>query len=129
MADINEVKQQVEAAIAPYKNNVIMGAVIIACIIFCITAFTVGRYHPAPSIVQEQADKQLADAKEKYQTDMLAKNQEIERLKGLQKESEKRFVEFKKRMSASDQKIANIKPPKTMKEAKQRIGRAGYVIK
>lgn len=125
-----EINEEVVKEIArPYKTNIIIGTLLVAALIFAFITFTVGRYHPNSEIVDELVTKQLAVAKEKYETDMKAKDLEIARLAKEKKLSEAKFAEFKKKMQEADQKITDIVPPKTMKEAKERMGRAGYVVK
>jgi 5-bromo-4-chloroindolyl phosphate hydrolysis protein len=125
-----EINEEVVKEIArPYKTNIIIGTLLVAALIFAFITFTVGRYHPNSEIVDELVTKQLAVAKEKYETDMKAKDLEIARLAKEKKLSEAKFAEFKKKLQEADQKITDIVPPKTMKEAKARMGRAGYVVK
>lgn len=125
-----EINEEVVKEIArPYKTSIIIGTIVVAVLLFAFITFTVGRYHPNSEIVDELVTKQLAIAKEKYETDMKTKDLEIARLAKEKKLSEAKFAEFKKKMQEADQKITDIVPPKTMKEAKERIGRAGYVVK
>ena len=125
-----EINEEVVKEIArPYKTSIIIGTIVVAVLLFAFITFTVGRYHPNSEIVDELVTKQLAIAKEKYETDMKIKDEEIARLAKEKKLSEAKFAEFKKKMQEADQKITDIVPPKTMKEAKERIGRAGYVVK
>lgn len=125
-----EINEEVVKEIArPYKTSIIIGTIVVAVLLFAFITFTVGRYHPNSEIVDELVTKQLAIAKEKYETDMKTKDLEIARLAKEKKLSEAKFAEFKKKMQEADQKITDIVPPKTMKEAKERMGRAGYVVK
>ena len=125
-----EINEEVVKEIArPYKTSIIIGTIVVAVLLFAFITFTVGRYHPNSEIVDELVTKQLAIAKEKYETDMKIKDEEIARLNKDKIASEKKYAEFKKKLLQADKQIAEIKPPKTMKEAKERMGRAGYVVK
>ena len=94
-----EINEEVVKEIArPYKTSIIIGTIVVAVLLFAFITFTVGRYHPNSEIVDELVTKQLAIAKEKYETDMKIKDEEIARLNKEKIASEKKYAEFKKKL-------------------------------
>lgn len=126
MTDVNEVKKEIQDAIAPYKYKVMLGAMAVACIIFCFIAFTMGKYHPDPSIVQMQVDQQLSDAKDKYEKDMAAKNKEIANISKLLEDSYKKNTQHYENIAKIKDKYKKIKPVKTKAEAQKIMKEYGY---
>jgi len=112
-------------------NKTIIGVAIGAIILFLIIGFTIGKYHPDPNsqAVQDIVNKQLAEDKAAYEQTIKEKNAQLDDLSKQLINSNKIIYIYREQLNNLNVKVANIKPPKTMTEAKTRLRGMKYEVK
>lgn len=120
-----------------FLNKFSIGA-LIAVIIFLFISFKFGTYHPQSALVdklvteridieKEKLKKDLTVLKEKYEADMKLLEQQNEQLNKRLISTNKNYAEAQKEMERLKKVRINYVPPKSIKEAQNRLNKFGYI--
>lgn len=122
--EINE--EMIKQLASPYKYKIMIGAVIIAAIFLAVITFTIGRYHPAQSTLDQLLAQQIEDAKEKNKKDMAEKDKLIAELQKQLSSSQEISAKYLKRLNELQKQYKDIKPPANVEEVRKRLKELGY---